>query len=129
MSFDDFFEKELRAENWTQTVALHTPTFDATIDENGVLWLRGAALAEGFSVPALLALARFLADHVTLPSVEPPYDFADFHATPVEIAEAEGEGLALAQAERWMAEDNYEECTEEARQGQDMKENQESGNE
>src|SRR6266566_4398203 len=71
------WNEELSLDRWTQEETLHTPTFEATIKPDGTLWLRGAALREGFSVEAAQALTRFLSERVKLPPVEPPYDFGD----------------------------------------------------
>ena len=83
--FDDLSLKgELDPANWTEEARLHTPTFEALLKADGTLWLKGAALREGFSVEAVQALTRFLSERVKLPPVEPPYDFSDFTPSPVE---------------------------------------------
>ncbi|HET8851704.1 MAG TPA: hypothetical protein VFN02_04200 [Ktedonobacteraceae bacterium] len=83
--FDDLnFEEETNPQRWTEETRLHTPTFEALLKADGTLWLKGAALREGFSVEAVQALTRFLSERVKLPPVEPPYDFSDFTSRPVE---------------------------------------------
>lgn len=83
--FDNLpFEEELNPTKWTEETALHTSTFEALLKADGTLWLKGAALREGFSVEAVQALTRFLSERVKLPPVEPPYDFSDFTPRPVE---------------------------------------------
>ncbi len=83
--FDNLsFEEEVNPANWMEETRLHTPTFEALLKEDGTLWLKGAALREGFSVEAVQALTRFLSERVKLPPVEPPYDFSDFTPRPVE---------------------------------------------
>ena len=86
--FDNLsFEEEINPQRWTEETTLHTPTFEALLKTDGTLWLRGPALAEGFSVEAAQALTRFLSERVQLPPVEPPYDFKDF--TPRRVDESE----------------------------------------
>ncbi len=83
--FDDLnFAEAINPTNWTEETYLHTPTFEALLKADGTLWLRGAALREGFSVEAVQALTRFLSERVKLPPLEPPYDFSDFTPRPVE---------------------------------------------
>ncbi len=79
------FDEELDPKNWTEETRLHAPTFEALLKEDGTLYLSGPALHEGFSIEAVQALTRFLAEHVKLPPVEPPYDFKDF--TPKRVEE------------------------------------------
>jgi hypothetical protein len=83
-SHEDFIEA-LKPENWTEEQILHTPTFEAHIQPDGTLFLRGPALHEGFSVEAVQALTRFLSERVKLPPLEPTYDFSDF--TPKRVDE------------------------------------------
>ena len=83
MSSEDF-QQAIDPANWTEETVLHTPTFEAKLLADGTLWLKGAALHEGFSVEAVQALTRFLSERVKLPPVEPPYDFADFTRHPVD---------------------------------------------
>ena len=78
------FEEEIHPDHWTEETGLHTPTFEATLKADGTLWLKGAALREGFSVEAVQALTRFLSERVKLPPMEPPYDFEYFTPRPVE---------------------------------------------
>ena len=78
------FEEEINPQRWTEETRLHTPTFEATLKADGTLWLKGAALREGFSVEAVQALTCFLSERVRLPPMEPPYDFSDFTPRPVE---------------------------------------------
>ncbi len=78
------FEDEINPQRWSEETRLHTPTFEALLKADGTLWLKGAALREGFSVEAVQALTRFLSERVQLPPVEPPYDFSDFTPRPVE---------------------------------------------
>jgi len=55
--FDNLdFHQELDPTNWTEETRLHTPTFEALLRADGTLWLRGPALAEGFSEEAAQAL-------------------------------------------------------------------------
>lgn len=83
--FDNLsFEEEINPQHWMEEIRLHTPTFEALLKVDGTLWLKGAALREGFSVEAVQALTRFLSERVKLPPVEPPYDFEDFISRPVE---------------------------------------------
>ena len=53
------FEEEINPQRWTEETRLHTPTFEATLKADGTLWLKGAALREGFSVEAVQALTCF----------------------------------------------------------------------
>ena len=88
--FDDLsFEEEINPANWQEEIILHTPTFEALLKPDGTLWLSGPALAEGFSVEATQALARFLSERVKLPPIEPPYDFSDFIPRRVDTGESE----------------------------------------
>lgn len=74
--FDNLsFREQINPANWTEETRLHTPTFEALLKPDGTLYLSGPALHEGFSATDVQALTRFLSEHVTLPPVEPPYDF------------------------------------------------------
>jgi hypothetical protein len=88
--FDNLsFEEEINPANWTETTRLHTPTFEAVLKSDGTLYLSGPALREGFSAADVQALTRFLSERVTLPPVEPPYDFSDFTPKQVDSEESE----------------------------------------
>ncbi len=78
----DLFVEEMRVMDET---CLHTPTFEALLKQDGMLYLSGSALAEGFSVSDVQALTRFLSERVTLPPLEPLYNFEDF--TPKRVEE------------------------------------------
>lgn len=67
MNFEEFFEKALRPENWTEEHWLHTPTCEAQLKADGTLFLYDPALREGFSPQAVQALTQFLVEHVKLP--------------------------------------------------------------
>lgn len=84
MELEDF-EEAIQPENWTEEQILHTPTFEARLQADGTLFLSGPATREGFSAEAAQALTRFLSERVTLPPLEPPYDFSDF--TPKRVDE------------------------------------------
>ncbi len=77
MDFDDF-EEAVQPEHWAEEQWLHAPTFQAQLKADGTLYLSGPALREGFSIEEVQALTRFLSERVTLPPLEPPYDFSDF---------------------------------------------------
>jgi hypothetical protein len=92
MVMDDLnFEKALKPENWTVEHILHVPTFEAYLQVDGTLRLRGSALREGFSPEAAQALTRFLSEHVTLPPIEQPYDFSDFTPRRVDLTSEDTE--------------------------------------
>lgn len=94
------FEEEIKPEHWTEETRLHTPTFEALLQEDETLYLSGPALQEGFSVSDVQALTRFLSERVQLPPLESPYDFADFTPTPVILVEPTHKCLAESCAAR-----------------------------
>ena len=89
---DEFhFEEAIKPENWTREDVLHTPTFEALLQEDGTLYLRGVALHEGFSPEAVQALTRFLSERVKVPDLPPPYDFSDYTPRRVDLGDENAE--------------------------------------
>ena len=85
----DFLEA-LDVSNWHQTDILHTPTMEVKY-EDGQLEMTLPDCQFTLDREQTIALARFLADHVKLPPVEPIEDFPDdFQAKRVDTEQEEG---------------------------------------
>jgi hypothetical protein len=71
--FDDLADAfAFEAEAWTEERTLRTPTFEAHLQADGTLYLRGVALREGFSPTAAKALTRFLSEQINVEPLPPP---------------------------------------------------------
>ena len=73
------FLEVLDPNNWTQeSTTLYTPTFAARLNAEGRLLIAKGERQLELDAGELLALARFLSDHVALPPREQHGDVGDF---------------------------------------------------